>query len=295
VLLRRRPCAQALLEEEARHMFPDAFQQHTSGGTAGSAATCQLAVSNVQETRKMCSFGMDCMRENCWYQHPPGYDRTLAIQRAAGKRIVTVEGGFSADAPLSVTHAAHFADPSRGKIGGGITKPKPKPKPAPEKTGPDVRSDVPASASEGASDDSAAGASSDSAQPEAAAGATDDSAEPSEQEKQELERRWRQEQERQQEQRRQEEQPVEPTVEEVVTVQCHVVPRIIGKGGIKIKEIVTKSGAEIKIDRVAVGEGGYSEEFQPVIIQGRKDRVAVAKLLIQEVVESCELAVEEAM
>ena len=84
-------------------------------------------------------------------------------------------------------------------------------------------------------------------------------------------------------------------MEEVVTVQCHVVPRIIGKGGIKIKEIVTKSGAEIKIDRVAVGEGGYSEEFQPVIIQGRKDRVAVAKLLIQEVVESCELAVEEAM
>ena len=220
-------------------MFPDAFQQHTSGGTAGSAATCQLAVSNVQDTRKMCSFGMDCMRENCWYQHPPGYDRTLAIQRAAGKRIVTVEGGFSADAPLSVTHAAHFADPSRGKIGGGITKPKPKPKPkpAPEKTGPDVRSDVPASASEGASDDSAAGASSDSAQPEAAAGATDDSAEPSEQEKQELERRWRQEQERQQEQRRQEEQPVEPTVEEVVTVQCHVVPRIMARAGLRSKRL----------------------------------------------------------
>eukprot|EP01044_Picomonas_judraskeda_P007476 COSAG03_NODE_804_length_5790_cov_54.606923_5_plen_204_part_00 len=60
------------------------------------------------------------------------------MQKNAGKRIVTVEGGYSANTPLSVTHQAHFADPNRGKIGGGATKPAPK-------AGPSVRSDMPVS------------------------------------------------------------------------------------------------------------------------------------------------------
>ena len=100
-------------------------------------------------------------------QHPPGYSRVLAVQRNAGKRIVTVEGGYSADTPLAVTHQAHFADPNRGKIGGGATKPAPK-------TGPSVRSDMPVSdgrahaAALGKQGDASAEATAPSASPPAA-------------------------------------------------------------------------------------------------------------------------------
>ncbi len=250
--------AQEQLELEAQMMFPAAFQQHTSNALSASSplalATvppaakpgewqcprCRHVGSGARPTcikcgeRKQCPFGMECLRETCWFQHPPGYNRTLAVQRNAAKRIVTVEGGYSANTPLSVTHQAHFADPNRGKIGGGITKPI---------AGPAVRSDMPvsdgrahASASKGGADDSAEAASAPKPTSPAAAALTPGSASPRQGTSTKRvagigEACMRQEAAARQ---RQADAPAE-IVKEVVPVPAHCVPRLIGKGGTHVK------------------------------------------------------------
>eukprot|EP01043_Picozoa_sp_COSAG02_P064084 COSAG02_NODE_9266_length_2273_cov_1.472861_2_plen_197_part_00 len=183
---------------------------------------------------------MECLRETCWFQHPPGYDRTLAVQKNAAKRIVTVEGGYSASTPLSVTHQAHFADPNRGKIGGGVTKPKPQ-------TGPAVRSDLPVSDGRAHADASGGGtdalakaapaptATSPGAAAPAAVSGSFQQAASTERAGGVSEVVVRQELAAQQRgQLRQADLPAE-IVKEVLPVPAHSVPRLIGKGGSHIK------------------------------------------------------------
>ena len=239
-------------------MFPAAFQQHTNTvpnassplalATVPPAAKpgewqcprCRHVGSGARPTciqcgeRKQCPFGMECLRETCWFQHPPGYDRTLAVQKNAAKRIVTVEGGYSASTPLSVTHQAHFADPNRGKIGGGITKPK---------AGPAVRSDMPvsdgrahASATKGGADASAGAASTSTTTSPAAAArppvsASSHQGTSTKQTAGISEVGMRQEAAARQ---RKVDAPAE-IVKEVVPVPAHCVPRLIGKGGSHVK------------------------------------------------------------
>lgn len=266
-------------------MFPAAFQQHTTSGkpeTSNSHALatvphgsksgewqcprCRHVGSGARPAcikcgeRKMCPFGMECLRETCWFQHPPGYDRTLAVQRNAASRIVTVDGGYSASTPLAITHKAHFADPNRGKIGGGITKPKLKP-------GPAVRSDMPVSdgrahAAGRADDEHALGTSAVAAPAsvEPAAGSLSD-VPSSTQHTVSREKPVSVGTVVARQQRQQEKTSVE-TVTKVIPVLAHVVPRMIGKSGSHIKVrrfhdvvFVVFLASDSKAERYFVGAG----------------------------------------
>ena len=59
--------------------------------------------------------------------------------------------------------------------------------------------------------------------------------------------------------------------------------------------MITKSGARIRIDKVTLANGDVDESVQNVILEGAIDRVAVARVLIQEVLNSFEHAIEEIM
>jgi hypothetical protein len=59
--------------------------------------------------------------------------------------------------------------------------------------------------------------------------------------------------------------------------------------------MITKSGARIHIDKVTLANGDVDESAQNVILEGAADRVAVARVLIQEVLNSFEDAIEEIM
>jgi|EP01043_Picozoa_sp_COSAG02_P064083 hypothetical protein len=59
--------------------------------------------------------------------------------------------------------------------------------------------------------------------------------------------------------------------------------------------MITKSGARIHIDKVTLANGDIDESVQNLILEGAKDRVAVARVLVQEVLDSFEHAIEEIM
>ena len=59
--------------------------------------------------------------------------------------------------------------------------------------------------------------------------------------------------------------------------------------------MITKSGARIHIDKITLANGATDENFQNVVLEGAKGRVAVARVLVQEVLDSFEQAVEEIM
>ena len=105
---------------------------------------------------------------------------------------------------------------------------------------------------------------------------------------------------------------------EVIRVPAHCVPRMIGKGGAQIKvtdtilsayrnsedenlplypgqDMITKSGARIHIDKITLANGAIDENFQNLVLEGAKGRVAVARVLVQEVLDSFEQALEEIM
>ena len=59
--------------------------------------------------------------------------------------------------------------------------------------------------------------------------------------------------------------------------------------------MIATSGARIYIDKVTLANGHVDENFQNVNLEGVKDRVAVARVLVQEVLDSFEQAIEEIM
>ena len=59
--------------------------------------------------------------------------------------------------------------------------------------------------------------------------------------------------------------------------------------------MMAKSGTRIRIDKVILANGDVDESVQNVVLEGAQDRVAVARVLVQEVLETFELAIEEIM
>ena len=59
--------------------------------------------------------------------------------------------------------------------------------------------------------------------------------------------------------------------------------------------MITKSGARIHIDKITLANGAIDENFQNLVLEGAKGRVAVARVLVQEVLDSFEQALEEIM
>ena len=59
--------------------------------------------------------------------------------------------------------------------------------------------------------------------------------------------------------------------------------------------MMAKSGTRIRIDKVILANGDVDESVQNVVLEGAQDRVAVARVLVQEVLEIFEQAIEEIM
>jgi|EP01044_Picomonas_judraskeda_P007477 5S rRNA maturation endonuclease (ribonuclease M5) len=59
--------------------------------------------------------------------------------------------------------------------------------------------------------------------------------------------------------------------------------------------MMAKSGTRIRIDKVILANGDVDESVQNVVLEGAQDRVAVARVLVQEVLETFEQAIEEIM
>lgn len=59
--------------------------------------------------------------------------------------------------------------------------------------------------------------------------------------------------------------------------------------------MISRSGARIRIDKITLANGGIDETRQNVVIEGTQDRVSVAQVLVQEVLDSFEQAIEEIM
>ena len=59
--------------------------------------------------------------------------------------------------------------------------------------------------------------------------------------------------------------------------------------------MMAKSGARIRIDKVILANGDIDENVQNVVLEGAQDRVAIARVLVQEVLESFDQAIEEIM